>query len=166
MRFRKRMFATAVVLLGLLLDTSILPFTSVNPLYMPRFSLCSILTIALLMGATQGILYGAVGGIILDVTLMVPTGLTSALFIVGGMICGWFSHARRRRLISTVVGPFFSLFLYEFAYMVYFYFSAQTLELSQFLALLARVGIGIVLIQLLYLPYYKVLKPHRSRYAR
>ena len=60
MPLKKRLFAFAVSILFLLIDTSVIPFTGLNTAYMPRLSLLSVITIALLAGRTQGILYGAI----------------------------------------------------------------------------------------------------------
>lgn len=166
MRLKKRLFAIAMVLIGILLDASILPFSGLNMLFFPKFALLVVMTIALIMGATQGIIYGTLGGILLDVTLTVPTGLTTALYIVGGLICGWFSHARRRSMLSTVFGPLLALTVYEGVYALYYFFTAQALTNQQLILAVARLVIGVVLVQLLYLLFVKVFKPRRSHYGR
>ena len=71
-----------MVLLAVIIDTAVVPFEAANPAYFPKFTLIVIITIALLMGRTQGILYGMVGGVFMDITLMIPTGITSLLFTV------------------------------------------------------------------------------------
>lgn len=166
MRLKKRIFATAMVLLGLLIDTSILPFTGLNTAYIPKFALLVIITIALLMGRTQGLIYGAVGGVMLDVTLTVPTGLTSALYILGGFISGWFARKKRGQLLSSVIGPLISIAVYEITFLVYYFFTAHAITAHQLIALFVRVALGVLIVQPLYMLFNLVLKPRRSRYAR
>ena len=159
MPLKKRLFAFAVSILFLLIDTSVIPFTGLNTAYMPRLSLLSVITIALLAGRTQGILYGAITGVLTDITLTIPTGLVSALYTIAGFLAGWIGRKMRVRILSSIVAPIASM-------LVYYFMQAQTVAASQALAMLARVGIGTVLIQPLYLLYNLVLKPKRSRYAR
>ena len=159
MPLKKRLFAFAVSILFLLIDTSVIPFTGLNTAYVPRLSLLSVITIALLAGRTQGILYGAITGILTDITLTIPTGLVSALYTIAGFLAGWIGRKMRARILSSIVAPIVSM-------LVYYFMQAQTVAASQALAMLARVGIGTVLIQPLYLLYNLVLKPKRSRYAR
>ena len=124
------------------------------------------ITIALLAGRTQGILYGAITGVLTDITLTIPTGLVSALYTIAGFLAGWIGRKMRVRILSSIVAPIVSMLVYELTMLVYYFMQAQTVAASQALAMLARVGIGTVLIQPLYLLYNLVLKPKRSRYAR
>lgn len=166
MPLKKRLFAFAVSILFLLIDTSVIPFTGLNTAYVPRLSLLSVITIALLAGRTQGILYGAITGILTDITLTIPTGLVSALYTIAGFLAGWIGRKMRVRILSSIVAPIVSMLVYELTMLVYYFMQAQTVAASQALAMLARVGIGTVLIQPLYLLYNLVLKSKRSRYAR
>ena len=166
MPLKKRLFAFAVSILFLLIDTSVIPFTGLNTAYVPRLSLLSVITIALLAGRTQGILYGAITGVLTDITLTIPTGLVSALCTIAGFLAGWIGRKMRARILSSIVAPIAAMLVYELTMLVYYFMQAQTVAASQALAMLARVGIGTVLIQPLYLLYNLVLKPKRSRYAR
>ena len=166
MRLRKRIFATVMVLLGLLIDTSILPFTGLDTAYAPRFALLTVITIALLMGRTQGLIYGAIGGVMLDVTLTIPTGLTSALYILCGFISGWFSRKKRGQLLSSILGPLLSLAVYEIVFLAYYAFTAHAVTTYQLVCVVVRTALGVVLVQPMYILFNLVLKPRRSRYAR
>ncbi len=166
MPLKKRLFAFAVSILFLLIDTSVIPFTGLNTAYVPRLSLLSVITIALLAGRTQGILYGAITGILMDITLTIPTGLVSALYTVAGFLAGWIGRKMRVRILSSIVAPIAAMLAYELTMLVYYFMQAQTVSAAQALAMLARAGIGTVLVQPLYLLYNLVLKPKRSRYAR
>ena len=166
MRLQKRIFATVMVLAGLLIDTSILPFTGIDTAYAPKLALLSVITIALLMGRTQGLIYGAIGGVVLDITLTVPAGLTSALYILGGFISGWFARKKRGQLVSSIVGPLLSLAVYELAFLGYYVFNAHAVAPEQLIAIVVRVALGVILVQPMYILFNLVLKPRRSRYAR
>lgn len=166
MRLRRNLFSFCTVLIGLVIDTSVVPFTGLPTQYAPKFALLTVLTIALLLGRTQGILFAAFGGLLLDVTVSVPTGVNTAVYIACALICGWFSHKRRRHFLFSVLVPLLVLSLYELFFCAYYFLSAYSLSSVQLLSMLIRTGIGVVIIQPMYLIFNKVLKPHRSRYAR
>lgn len=167
MRRRKRLFSTLVVLLFLLIDTSVIPFTGLNTLYVPKLALVAIITLALLMGRTQGILYGAIAGVLMDITVSIPTGLISILYTVCGFLSGLIGRKMRARFWSSIAAPMASMLIYEAVTMFYYVINARALMPFQIVAMLIRVLGATVLVQPLYLLFNAVLKPPRkSRYAR
>lgn len=160
MRTKRRIFCIVFALLGLLLDSSVLPFTGLNMSYVPRICVVNVTLIAIILGATQGIIYGAMSGILLDITVYQPAGLVSVLYTVAGLVSGFLSHRMKPALV-TVVPTFVSLFLYETAMLMYFYFTSGVFPVSHLLPALIRIGIGFVLVQMLYIPCLRILKPTR-----
>ena len=154
------------MLVGLLLDSSVLPFTGLNMSYVPRVCLVNIITIATVMGATQGIIYGAAGGILLDITVYQPTGVISILYTVLGAVSGFLTHRVKTSLV-TVVPPLVSLVLFEASMLVYYYFNAGVFPAARIVPALVRVGIGFTLVQLLYIPCIRFLAPaHIGKYRK
>lgn len=165
MRFYKRFFASCMVIFFLLIDTSVMPFAGVNVMYMPKLSLLAALVIAMLMGRTQGMIYSTLGGVLMDISLTIPTGLVSVLYTISALVASFIAQRMRMRLLISVIAPIAAMAVFEFVLMAYYYLSAQTVSLAQFFAILARIGIGTVIVQPLYLLFNAVLKPPRSRYA-
>ena len=120
MRLSKRIFATSMVILCVLIDTAVIPFEVANPVYYPKFTLLTIITIALLMGRTQGILYGLVGGVCMDISILIPVGLTSVLYTVTGFLAGYIGRKMRVRILSSIVAPIVSMMVYEIAMTIYY----------------------------------------------
>lgn len=166
MRLSKRLFATGMVILCVLIDTSIIPFEVRNPEYFPKFTLLTILTIALLMGRTQGILYGLVGGVIMDISLLIPTGLVSVLYTVAGFLAGYIGRKMRVRILSSIVAPIIAMLVYEVSMIVYYMSVGGAFEGGMMISALIRTLIGVLLIQIMYIGFKAVFKPRYSRYER
>ena len=154
----RKIFCIALTLLGILLDSAVLPFTGLNMSYVPRICLINIISIATVMGATRGIIYGAAGGILLDITVYQPTGLISLLYTVMGLVSGFLTHRVRKPLV-TVVPPLVSLVLFEVSMTFYYYFNTGVFPATRILPALIRIAIGFVLVQLLFIPCLRILKP-------
>ncbi len=165
MRLYKRVFCVCMVVLGLLLDTSVMPFSGANIAYMPKFALLSIITIALLMGRTQGILYGMIGGVVMDITLTIPTGLVAVMYTIAGFLAGWIGRGMRVRILSSIIAPIAAMLLYELSLALLFVVNSQTLSGAMLVNALIRTFIGTAIIQILYLLFNAVLKPKHSRYS-
>ncbi len=166
MRLYKRAFATGMIILCILIDTAVIPFEAANPLYYPKFTLLTVITIALLMGRTQGILYGLIGGVLMDISLLIPVGLTSVLYTVCGFLAGYIARKMRVRILSSVIAPIVSMEIYELVMTVYYVSSGGAFEWSMLLQGLIRSAIGCALIQLMYIGFKAVFKPKYSRYEK
>lgn len=166
MRLYKRAFATGMVILCILIDTAIIPFEVSNPIYYPKFTLLTIITIALLMGRTQGILYGLVGGLCMDISILIPTGLVSVLFTVSGFLAGYIGRKMRIRILSSIVAPIFSMMVYEISMTVYYVSAGGMFSWSMILYGFVRSLIGCALIQIMYIGFKAVFKPKYSRYEK
>lgn len=166
MRLSKRIFATLTVLFAVILDSSVIPFEAANPVYFPKITLLVIITIALLMGRTQGILYGMIGGVFMDITLMIPTGMTSLLYIIAGFTAGYIGRKMRIRILSSIVSPITAMLIYEVVMLVYYASVGADIRSAMLWQALVRTLIGCAAIQLLYIVFNAVLKPKYSRYAR
>lgn len=165
MRTRRRIFCIIFALIGILLDSSVLPFTGLNMSYVPRVCAVNIIVIGIILGATQGIIYGAVSGILLDFTVYQPAGLVAVLYTVLGLASGFISH-RVKPMLVTVVPTLICLFLGELVMLAFYYFTSGVFPVSHLLPALARIGIGFALVQILYIPCLRILKPSRIGKAR
>lgn len=166
MRLYKRAFATGMVILCILIDTAIIPFEVSNPIYYPNFTLLTIITIALLMGRTQGILYGLIGGVLMDISIQIPVGLTSVLFTVAGFLAGYIARKMRIRILSSIIAPIVAMMVYEIAMTVYYTSVGGAFEWSLIAQSLIRSLIGTALIQIMYIGFKAVFKPKYSRYEK
>jgi len=158
MRYRRTVFCIVVSLLGIVLDVSVLPYTGLNTAYLPRFCLVNIVLIGSILGITPGLLCGAVTGILLDVTVYSPTGLVAAIYTVCGLGSALISSHSRAALV-TVVPSIASLGLFELAMLITYFFSCGTFPTEKLLPALIRIGIAFVVIQILYIPFVRILKP-------
>ena len=166
MRLSKRAFATGMVILCVLIDTAVIPFEVRNPVYYPKFTLLTIITIALLMGRTQGILYGLIGGVCMDISLLSPVGLTSVLYTVVGFLSGYIGRKMRVRILSSIVAPIVSMMVYEIAMTMYYVSSGGMFDWTMLWDGLIRSAIGCALIQIMYIGFKAVFKPKYSRYEK
>ena len=165
MRTRRRIFSICIVLLFMLADASVLPFTGINMLYAPKLALAAAITIALVMGRTQGMIYGAFAGIITDITVSVPIGLTTGLYTMCALASGFLGRKMRSHLMSTVLAALLGFIMYELAMFVYFTLSYSAFDWQRLKYAFLRCIIGTLLVQILYIPFNAILKPRRSRYS-
>ena len=166
MRLYKRAFATGMVILCILLDTSVIPFEVSNPVYFPKFTLLTIITIALLMGRTQGILYGLIGGVLMDISLLIPVGLTSVVYTVCGFLAGYIARKMRIRILSSIIAPIVSMMVYEIVMTVYYVSATGFFDWMMLASGFIRSLIGCALIQIMYIGFKAVFKPKYSRYEK
>ena len=168
MRTKRRIFCICVTLLGVLLDASVLPYTGLNMHYVPRVCLIIITLIGTVLGSTQGMIFGAVAGILLDITVYTPAGLVAILYTLCGLASGFMSGRMKTSLV-TVIPVAAAFLMYEIAMSGAFYISSGFYTGARALYALARIGIGFVLAQILYIPFVKILRPSkvgRGRYIR
>lgn len=166
MRLSKRIFAIFTVLFSVILDSSVIPFEVENPVFVPKITLLVIITIALLMGRTQGILYGMIGGVFMDITLMIPVGITSLLYTLAGFTAGYIGRKMRIRILSSIVSPIVAMLIYEGVMLIYYASTGANVHSAMLIHALVRTLIGCAAIQLLYIAFNAVLKPKHSRYLR
>ena len=118
------------------------------------------------MGRTQGILYGLVGGLCMDISILIPTGLVSVLFTVSGFLAGYIGRKMRIRILSSIVAPIFSMMVYEISMTVYYVSAGGMFSWSMILYGFVRSLIGCALIQIMYIGFKAVFKPKYSRYEK
>lgn len=164
MRTSKRIFCIITVVLALLADTSLIPFTGLNTAFCPRLCLITVITIGLMAGKTQGIIYGALAGLLLGFTIYTPQSFTLIIYVACGLIAGFFGRISSRYLI-TVLPVIIPLFVYEAAYAVYYYFSSTILPVSMLGNAAVRIGAGFLIAQIWYFPFSRVLMPRKQSRA-
>ena len=160
MRTKRRIFCIILALVCVLLDSSVLPFTGLDMRYVPRLCIAAICLIATVLGATQGIIYGAMCGILLDITVYQPTGLCAVTYTLCGLLVGFLTHRVRASLV-TVIPPAAGMLLYEITMLFYTYFNTNYFPAGRIGYAFVRMIIALVIVQLMYLPGLKILKPAR-----
>ncbi|MBR5751836.1 MAG: rod shape-determining protein MreD [Clostridia bacterium] len=158
---RKRMFFLIVfTLFAVMLDASVLPHTGLNMRYVPRICLVAVALIGTVLGSTQGIIYGAMAGILLDITVYQPAGLVAVVYTLCGLIAGFISY-RTRAYLVTLIPPAAVMLFYTAVMSLYVYFSTGVYPADKLGYALIQMVISMFLVQLLYLPLVKILKPTR-----
>ena len=165
MRLRRRIFCILLTLLTLLIDTSFLPFLGLKMQFVPRVCLVSTILIGTVLGSTQGIIYGALAGILLGIGAYQPSGMTAVIYTVCAFSAGFIS-ARTKPALVTVLPPALAYMIYEISMLVYYYFSTGYFPLAKFGEAGIRLIIALLLIQLLYIPSIRILKPSSIGRAR
>ena len=160
MRARRRLFCIITTLLAVILDVSVLPFTGLNMSYVPRLCLVNAALIGTVLGATQGIIYGAFAGALLDITVYQPAGVTALMYTLCGLVSGFLTH-RVRPWLVTLVPSLSAFLLYEAGMAVYTYFITGYFPGGKIGFALIRAVISLALTQILYLPYLRALKPSK-----
>ncbi len=160
MRTRRRVFCIVFTLLGLFMDISVLPFTGIDVQYVPRLCLVNIILISTVMGGTRAMVYAAVCGILGDITVYYPPGLISFAYTFAAIIAGFISSRTRPSLV-TVIPPLVTFVLYELSMLFALYFEAGYFAASRLGAAGIRTVAALVLVQLLYIPCVRILKPER-----
>ena len=158
MRTRRRIFCIALTLLTLLLDSSVIPFSGLDMRFVPRLCLISTVLIGTILGATEGITYGALAGILLDITVYQPAGLVAVFYTLCGLIAGFLSQRLKPYLVTLL--PLAAAYtFYEMGMAIYVYFTSGAFPAAKLPFALVRLLIALLILQLLYLPSIRILKP-------
>ena len=160
----RRFLPLVLVLAALLIDISVLPMLAVH-WAVPGLTLSTVCVLGLLLGRTRGLLYGMVGGVLLDVLVGYPVGLKAILYILSGYLCGIAGRKFQRYLLTVLVAPALCFLIYECTLVVYLFMAGRLFTGQEMLRTLGRVGIETALCQIMYLTYNKMLRPSWSRYA-
>ena len=165
MRFRRRVFCITLTLLTLLIDTSVLPFTGLNMSYVPRICLTFVILTGTILGSTQGIIYGATAGILLGITVYQPQGMVAAMYTISAFSAGFVSKRIKPALV-TVIPPLTGYILYEISMLIYYYVTTNYFPFGELGPVGIRLVIALALIQLMYIPGIRILKPSSIGRAR
>ena len=153
-----RRFAPALlILICFLLDTTILPivFTGV---YVVPLTVVAVFLIGMLMGRMRGLLYGTIGGLLIDITSG-TLGMMTFFFMAAGFMIGLilynpaetFRRSRRnlrRRWIQRAVWVFVLYGIGEIALFMVQYFNTAMIQPVYFLNIVIRAVIFTVLTSL------------------
>ncbi len=163
----RRYLPTALLVLAVMVDVSVIPMTGSAwaTEYAPLLTLCTVVTFGLLLGRTRGMLYGLIGGLLLDILVGYQFGLMSAVCILTGYLSGFAGRRYQRYVITPVAAPAVCYLLYELVMMVYLYMAGGSLSWPVLRGALIRVVLEVLITQGLYLLYNRILKPSWSRYA-
>lgn len=155
--FRK-ISALLLLLLAVILDTTVLPIVY-GGVYAVPLTIVVVFLIGMLLGRMRGLLYGTIGGLLLDVTTGTLGMMTFYCMAIGFMI-GLILYApyerlvpsRRhvlRRRVSRAVWVFVLYGLGELVLFVYQYFHTASIRWIYFGNILARTLICTALVMLL-----------------
>ncbi len=165
MRLRRRIVCLLMTFLTLLIETSVLPFTGLGMQFVPRVCLVNVILIGTILGSTQGIIYGALAGILLGISVYQPSGIIAALYTICALTAGFLSRRVKPALV-TLIPPAGAYALYEISMLVYFYISTGFFPSARLGYAGIRLVIALVLTQILYIPGIRILKPTSIGKAR
>ena len=168
-----RRFAPALLVLGcFILDTTLLPIVYTG-VYAVPLTLVVVLLIGMLTGRMRGLLYGTIGGLLIDITTG-TLGMMTFFFMAVGFVIGLIlynpgerlrtarRHAGRKR-VQRVVWVFVLYALGELALFVVQYFSTAELRPAYFVNIGVRSLICAVLTLLLRPVAYAILLGEKRR---
>lgn len=162
----KKLAPLLAVICSLLLDTAILPAFYYGRYSLP-LSLAVVILIAIQLGRTNGMLYGMIAGLLLDITTG-TLGMKLIPYILIGFLIGFLldqqpevsrSSDRKERLeliAVRVIWIFALLVIYEIVMLVYQYFSTAIFEWKYVRDLLLRTSAITALCILLH-PFFHAL---------
>ena len=169
-----RRFAPALLILAcFILDTTVLPIVY-DGVYAVPMTVVAVLLIGMLMGRMRGLLYGTIGGLLIDITSG-TLGIMTFFFMAAGFLIGLIlynpgEHLRtgrrvaRRKRIERGVWVFVLYSLGEIVVLVIQYFNTATLQAMYFVNIAARAMI-VAALTLLMRPvaYHLLLGGNRGR---
>ena len=159
----RRFAPLLLILFCFLLDTSILPIVY-GGVYTIPLTLVAVFHIGMLMGRMRGLLYGTIGGLLIDIT----TGTLGAMtfffmacgFVIGLLLYAPNEHLRasrriqRRRRTQRVVWVFMLYAIGETALFVIQYFNTTVIEWI----FLINIGVRSLLCTLIALLFYPLAR--------
>ncbi|MEG1604726.1 MAG: rod shape-determining protein MreD [Clostridia bacterium] len=160
----RRFFPIILVLVTLLIDLSVVPSIAVH-WAVPVFLLPTVIVLGLLLGRTRGLLYGMVGGLLVDILVGHPMGLMAILYLLIGYLAGVSGRKFQRYLLTVVLTPIVCLSIFEISIAIYQFISGQQMTFDNLVQALARIGMETLIAQLMYLLYNRLLRPTWQRYA-
>lgn len=169
----RRLAPALMVLVTVILDTTILPIVY-SGVYAVPLTMVAVLLIGMLMGRMRGLLYGTVGGLLIDITSG-TVGLMTFLFMALGFLIGLIlynpgEHLRsgrrvaRKKRVQRALWVFTLVTLGELTLLVIQYFNTAALHWMYFVNIAVRTLITTVLTFLLRpLAYALLLGGNRGR---
>ena len=169
-----RRFAPALMILAtFILDTTVLPIVY-GGVYAVPLTVVAVLLIGMLMGRMRGLLYGTIGGLLIDITSG-TLGIMTFFFMAAGFLIGLIlynpgEHLRtgrrvaRRKRFQREIWVFALYALGEAVLLVIQYFNTATLQAMYFVNIAARAMI-VAALTLLMRPvaYHLLLGGNRGR---
>ena len=143
-----RRFAPALmILVTFILDTTVLPIAYTG-VYAVPLTVVAVFLIGMLLGRMRGLLYGTIGGLLIDITSG-TLGLMTFFFMASGFLIGLIlhnpnEHARvgrrlaRKRRAQRSLWVFLLYTLGELVLLIVQYFNTATLHWMYFVNIAAR----------------------------
>ena len=162
----RRLAPLFAVLIAFLLDTAVLPVFYYGRYLVPLTLMVVILT-GIQRGRTQGMLYGLVAGLLLDVTAG-TLGLKLFPYVLIGFLIGFFldqqpeidrsmkPRDRRQLMLVRIIWIAVLAFLHELALLIYQYFNTATFEWIYLRDLFIRVALLTALCLIAYAPFHAI----------
>ena len=155
----RRFIPALLILACFILDTTILPIVY-GGLYTVPLTLVAVFSIGMLLGRMRGLLYGTLGGLLLDITSG-TLGMMTFFFMFAGFLIGLIvynpgerilaSRRKRRRRLVWRASWVFSLFAAgEIAIFIMQYFHTANFEFVYLFNILVRAAICTLLTLIAY----------------
>ena len=162
----RRLTPVLTILVAFVLDTAVVPMVYGGPFAVP-LTLVAVLLIGILRGSMYALLYGTVGGLLIDITTG-TLGMMTFFFMAAGFLVGLILHnenepmadsprGERRRLIARFVWVFVFYALGEMALFVIQYFSSAVFEWRYFAYIAVRALLCAALATALYPMFSRLL---------
>ena len=170
----KKIAPPLAVLLSILLDTAVIPAFYCGR-YLIALTLITVIGIGVVLGRMNGLLYGMITGLLLDVTAG-TLGMKFIPYMLIGFLIGFLldeqpeitrsmEKSERIQLIAVhAIWIFVLVAAHEIVMMIYQYFSTAIFEWKYVRDLLLRTGV-VTLLCLLLQPMYRRMFIGKARYA-
>lgn len=143
----RRFYAAILILVTFILDSTLMPIIYDGVFAVP-LTVVAVLLIGMLLGRMRGLLYGTIGGLLLDITTG-TLGMMTFFMMAAGFLIGLILYApgerflpsrrRQRRRVLWQAGWVFSLYLVgEIAFFLIQYFNTARIVPITFLHMLVR----------------------------
>ena len=155
----RRYLPLITLIIAVMIDISVVPMLSIEGLdgYMPLFSLMSVVALGLLLGKTRGILWGLVGGLLLDILVGSQMGLFSLICAGVGLIAGFSGRKYERYVVMTSVTALVCAAVYEIAMLIYLYLAGGQISAGIMKMIGVKLLASMALAQILYWLYRRML---------
>ena len=168
---RRRVVPIVLVLLIVLIDLSVVPVFFHNT-WTVSLTLATILTLAVCMGRVNGMLFGTIGGLLIDILVGYPVGFRLVLFVIAAFLAGLLGYQSDeeriragRKMYGRRFGAYLSvLILTELVVYAYQYFTTAQFAWRFLGNALIRAGISTALCMLLGPVYMRLIlgKPRKN----
>ena len=168
------------LLISVMIDISVIPTLGIANIetFMPPLFAAAVIALALLLGRTQGMLWGLLAGLLTDILVSDRVGFYSMVLVAIGYLAGFAGRNYDRYMsdkttrfyryyfMLRILAPFGCYLVYEFAKVAYLYLAGGRIYWALFGPVAIRAAACVMITQGYYLLCNRLMQPHWARYAR